>query len=106
MTQTEIKIDQMRMKALTTDTSLLKSTMHKIYFSQSRKTAFVALEEDPDVKYIRVDILKYAGFDLASLKTMKSMAIKDRTQVNVDSSAKNNLVLIASDTLLSMDKAT
>ena len=43
ITQAEIKLDQMRMKALTSDTSLKKSTPHKFYLSESRASAFVMI---------------------------------------------------------------
>lgn len=41
LTQSEIKIDQMRIKALTSNKSLRKATPHNMVFSESRDTAFI-----------------------------------------------------------------
>ena len=73
------------MKALTTDTSLKKSTPHKFLFSNSGKTAFVSIQNDVSVRYRRVAVEQYAGFDSKSLKTLKSLPLKAKSNVSTDS---------------------
>ena len=41
--QSEIKVDQMRIKALTSDSSLRRSTPHKLFLSDTRETGFVMI---------------------------------------------------------------
>ena len=58
----------MRMKALSSDTSLKKSTPHKLLLSESRTSAFVMVQEGETVKYLRVQTPKYLGFEPSTLK--------------------------------------
>ena len=54
VTQAEIKVDQMRLLALTSDISLKKSTPHKLYFGESRESSLVMIQEDTKFKYYRL----------------------------------------------------
>lgn len=54
ITRSEIKVDQMRAKALTSNSSLKKSTPHKLCLGPSRESALVMIQEDRTVKFLRV----------------------------------------------------
>ena len=74
----------MRMKALTSDNSLRNSTPHKLFLSESRKTAFVMIQEGETVKYLRVETPKYLGFEENTLKATKVFPLKSCAQINTD----------------------
>jgi hypothetical protein len=74
----------MRIKALTSDNSLRKSTPHKLFLGESRKTAFVMIQEGETVKYLRVETEKYLGFEENTLKSAKVFPLKACAQINTD----------------------
>ena len=106
ITQAEIKVDQMRLRALTTDISLMKSTPHKFYFGDSKKSALIMIQEDTNFKYYRLTTPKYIGFEESTLKTMKMCTLKAFAQINVEQPSNNSIVMISSDELHSLQKST
>jgi len=92
----------MRLRALTTDISLMKSTPHKFYFGDSKKSALIMIQEDTNFKYYRLTTPKYIGFEESTLKTMKMCTLKAFAQINVEQPSNNSIVMISSDELHSL----
>ena len=68
----------MRIKALSSDISLKKSTLHKLCLGESRSSALVMIQEGETVRYLRISTPKYLGFEETALKTAKMMPLKAR----------------------------
>ena len=99
ITRSEIKVDQMRSKALTSNSSLKKSTPHKLCMGPSRESALVMIQEDKTVKFLRVQTSKYLAFDPAVLKALTACPLKVGDQINVDEPAKKAIAIIPSSAL-------
>ena len=94
----------MRMKALTNDSSSLKkSTNHELYLSESRENAFVMIQEDKNVKYLRLPTTSYLGFDENALKVTKKLPLKVPSQINISDTGRKVLVILDSESLMSLD---
>ena len=94
ITQAEIKLDQMRLKALISDISLTKSTKHIINFSESRQSSFITIQEDTKVKYYRLQTPKYLAIDDSTLRNLKVCSIKASAQVNVEGQLGKLVVML------------
>ena len=103
LTQSEIKLDQMRMRALTSDSSSLrKSTLHSLYFGNDRESALLVLQEDKKVKCLRVATCSYIGFEEATLKATKKLPLKVSRQINVGAASQKVLLVLDSESMMNM----
>ena len=89
----------MRIKALTSDCSLRKSVPHKLYLGESRESAFVVVQQDKTIKYLRVPVSKFLGFDENALKALRQLPLKSRDQVNQAEAQKKVLVALDSESM-------
>ena len=96
----------MRIQGLTTETSLTKTTPHKLYVPESGENAVVLVQEDKHVKCQRLALQKVYGFEQGKVKVPGGLLLKDRTQINTDKGSKRAVLLLDSASLSNMDKET
>lgn len=92
----------MRMKALTTDTSLRKSTPHKLILGDSKQTGFVMIQEGETIKYLRISTAGFPGFEDSTLKSQKVFALKACQQVNTSLKSIKSMVVLESEKLAAL----
>ena len=100
----------MRIKALTSDSTLQKVLTRKLHFGQSHKTCLLMqqAEEGSDVIFHRMPLSGFLGFPEKQLDSLKLCTVIAGSQINVDesSSAKLSMVAISSDALREMSAET
>ena len=103
----EIRLDLIRLKALTSDSSLCKSTPHKLYISESGEQLAIVILEGKSVKCLRLPAPKIYGVEKGKASKLPPMLnLKGREQVNLDRGLKSGAMLLPSGLINDLEKET
>mmetsp|Transcript_6102 Transcript_6102/g.7313 ORF Transcript_6102/g.7313 Transcript_6102/m.7313 type:complete len:158 (-) Transcript_6102:98-571(-) len=96
----------MRIQSLTQSTSLIKSTPHQFFTTESGDSAIVLVQEDKIARVQKVSLLKTFGFDQGNVKLASGQLLKDISQINSEKGSKKALLLVGSQSIRDFSNET
>ena len=106
MTLCELRLDQMRLKGLTSDSSLIKSTPHKFQIGSTPDDVMIIIEESKSAKCMKLRPLKFCGFEQDKIVKLPVTTLKVASQIDLKRTSKNSILLLDGESLNARDKQT